>query len=418
MPGSFRDLVEGRFPMRVGLDFGRKHVDLEVREDQLIGVNRGVPSVPLGDPGMAMRQALESPVGFPALKRALTPDDHVAIVVDERLPHLSAMLDVLLEHIVAAGVQPERITLLTQGSLGTDQRTNGVANRFREVRTEVHDPSNKKKLSYLATTKRGRRLYLNRTIVDADQLVVLARRSYDPLLGYSGAEGSLYPAMSDEATREELYSHMSLAVPGDKPWPARKEAGEVAWLLGAPFIVQVIEGSADNLVRIVGGTVDAGDEGIESLNANWRVRVDSPADVVVASITGDSPAPTFADLAAAMGCAARVVKPQGRIILLTDAEPVLGDAAEVLREVRDANEALAALRRKPPPDMAAGYLWASAAARASLFLLSRLPGEVSEELYATPLQNEDQVQRLLNSSGSQLILADAHKTLAVASDDH
>jgi nickel-dependent lactate racemase len=327
------------------------------------------------------------------------------------------MLDVLLEHIAAAGVQPERITLLTQRLLAPEQWANGVADRFREVRTEVHDPSNKKKLSYLATTKRGRRLYLNRTIVDADQLVVLASRSYDPLLGYSGAEGSLYPAMSDEVTHEELYSHMSLAVPGEKPWPARREAAEVAWLLGAPFILQVIEGSADNLLRIIGGTVDAGDEGIELLNANWRVRVDSPTDVVVASITGDSPAPSFADLAAAFGCAARVVKPQGRIILLTDAEPALGEAAEMLREASDPNGALDVLSRKPPPDMAAGYLWASAAARASLFLLSRLPAEVSEDLYATPLQDEGQVQRLLNSPGSHLILPDAHKTLAVASGD-
>src|SRR5262249_32339421 len=152
----------------------------------------------------------------------------------------------------------------------------------------------------------------------------------------------------------------ALAVPGEKPWPARREAAEVAWLLGAPFILQVIEGSADNLLRIIGGTVDAGDEGIELLNANWRVRVDSPTDVVVASITGDSPAPSFADLAAAFGCAARVVKPQGRIILLTDAEPALGEAAEMLREASDPNGALDVLRRKPPPDMAAGYLWASA----------------------------------------------------------
>src|SRR5262249_58713072 len=128
--------------------------------------------------------------------------------------------------------------LLCLPSLFSQEWRTSLPPAFENIRLEVHDPTDRKHLSYLATTRRGRRLYLNRTAVDADQLIVFARRSFDPLLGYSGAAAALYPALSDEATQQEMYSLLSLAVPGDKPWPARKEAAEGAWLLGAPLLVQ------------------------------------------------------------------------------------------------------------------------------------------------------------------------------------
>src|SRR5437588_504012 len=105
---------------------------------------------------------------------------------------------------------PEAITLLCPPTSEACAGSEALTAELRQVRVEVHDPSDRKHLSYLATTRRGRRIYLNRTAVDADQLVVLARRSYDPLLGYAGSEGSLFPALSDEATLKEMGSHLSL----------------------------------------------------------------------------------------------------------------------------------------------------------------------------------------------------------------
>ena len=70
------------------------------------------------------------------------------------------------------------------------------------MRTEIHDPADRRKLAYLATTGAGRRVYLNRTLVDADFVIVLSGRDYDPLTGYAGAEVAVFPALSDEETRD------------------------------------------------------------------------------------------------------------------------------------------------------------------------------------------------------------------------
>ena len=44
---------------------------------------------------------------------------------------------------------------------------NSLTGDQRQVGVEVHDPADRKHLAYLATTRSGQRIYLNRTAVDA-----------------------------------------------------------------------------------------------------------------------------------------------------------------------------------------------------------------------------------------------------------
>src|SRR5439155_13874239 len=121
---------------------------------------------------------------------------------------------------------------------------------FQDVRIEVHQPGDRRKLAYLATTKQGQRIYLNRSAVDADQLVVLARRRYDPLVGYAGAETAIYPGLGEENAIFEHCSKLDQRAPGIEPWPLKQQAKEIAWLVGAPFYVQIIEGSGEAIENV------------------------------------------------------------------------------------------------------------------------------------------------------------------------
>ncbi|MFO0928692.1 MAG: lactate racemase domain-containing protein [Gemmataceae bacterium] len=224
--------------MNVRMPFGRQHLDLDLAADRCLGVFRG-PS-PLPDPAHAVRQALEVPWRYPPLRRALTPDDRVVVVVDETLPQLGELLPVVLEHVASAGVPAAAVTLLCPPGDAAHPWIDDLPDEFGDVHVEDHDPTNRQHLAYLATTKSGRRVYLNRTLVDADQVVVVGSRRYDLLLGYAGGEGSLFPTFSDEPTRDELDHRFHAAVPGSRPWPLREQAIEVALLLGQPFYVQGI----------------------------------------------------------------------------------------------------------------------------------------------------------------------------------
>jgi nickel-dependent lactate racemase len=402
--------------MRIDIPYGRQHLQLDIGESNLIGISRQPVPPPLPDPGEAVRRALEAPQGFPALRRALTPDDHMVIVVDEHLPRLHELLTAILDHVTQAHVAPEAITLLCPATSTTQPWVDDLPDTYQDVRLEVHDPTDRRHLSYLATTKHGRRIYLNRTAVDADQLVVLTRRGYDPLLGYSGAEGAIYPALSDEATIQETAEKLTMMPPGKTSWPLHQEATEVAWLLGAPFLVQIIEGTDNEVAHVLAGLVETSAEGQRLLDARWRIDVERAADTVIAGVSGDPARQTFNDLARALACAARVVKPGGTILLLTDAEPSLGPGSDVLRQADDPAKGLDLLRQQKVRDAGGAFLWASAAKQATIYLLSRLPSETAEELFAVPLDHAGQVQRLA-AKGSCLVIADANKTMAAVASN-
>jgi nickel-dependent lactate racemase len=391
------------------LHYGKDQVTVEIAEQALVEVQRLPPSSPLADVQGAVRAALEQPVDFPPLRRALTPDDRVAVILDEHLPRLGELLAPVLEHITQAQVAPQAITLLL-GPPGTAQGwVNDLPEAFEEVRIEVHDPTNRKKLSYLATTRGGRRIYVNRTVVDADQVVILGRPDADPLLHRGGA-GLLFPALSDEATRQELAGRLSRAA-RVTPEALRREAGEIAWLLGAPFLLQVVEGAGDDIAHVVGGLLESGDEGRRLYAGRWQETVGELADTIIATVTGEASRHDFAALARALAHAAQVVQPDGRILLLTQAAPSLGPGANLLRQVNEPAQALELLHHHKPVDLAAAVQWAAAAERARIFLLSNLPANVAEELFVTPLEHVGQVAYLLQAHGHCLILEDADKAL-------
>src|SRR5690348_8726482 len=142
--------------MRIAINCGLDRVEFEVADDRLVPGPQ--PPAALADPAAAVRAALEQPFEFPALRRALTPDDHVAIVVDEQLPHLAELLVPLLEHIQSAGVAPEAITLLCAPSSSTQPWIDDLPDAFQDVHVEMSDPFERRRMAYLATTHKGKRL--------------------------------------------------------------------------------------------------------------------------------------------------------------------------------------------------------------------------------------------------------------------
>lgn len=348
--------------------------------------------------------ALEAPFGFEPMRRALTPDDHIALVLDANLPHAAELLAGVFDHLATAGIAPAAVTVLTPPGSREDWIDN-LPDEFADVTAEIHDPTNRKKLAYLATTKGGRRIYLNRTLVEADFIVVLTGRQFDPVRGYAGAEVALYPELADE----EIIAANAGPYTKHHPWGGLEESHEVAWLLGTPFLVQVIAGGGDSIHEIVAGLLDSGDEGKKRQDARWRFEIESKADAAIATISGDPARVSFLDLAKAAAAAARTVKKGGRVALLTEAAPALGEGAELIRRLDEPNSPDAWLAREKPTDWAACRLWCKAAAHAGLFLASRYPDDLVEELFATPLATPSEVQRLIEGAASIIVIPDAHK---------
>ena len=269
----------------VEVPVGRSRWSLTVRDADLIPLPTA-DAAPIGDAGAAVVAALDHPVRFEAFRRALTPDDRIALVVDESLPRLADLVAGVLEYLAGAGIPPSAVTAISPA--GSAQHwINDLPDSMTDLQTEIHRPGDRNRLSYLAATKEGHRIYLNRTLVDADQAVILTGRGYDPLLGLLRGVGSIYPGLADAESVRKLVPKLSPQTAPDGSWPTHAEAREVGWLLGSPFFVQVIEGAGDEIDGVVAGFADTAAEAAARLDDRWKSAAGEPADTVVVALSGD-----------------------------------------------------------------------------------------------------------------------------------
>lgn len=399
----------------IDINVGQTRWSLSIPDERLVRTRSSRAFEPaIADVAAAIRDALDHPLRFEhPLHRALTPDDRIALVIDDTLPRLGELVGGVLQYLAIAGIGPESVTIITAPGPQASDWIDDLPDEFADVHTEVHHPDDRKLLSYLGTTKRGRRVYLNRTLLDADQIIVLTGRNYDAQLGYAGCEAAIYPALADAETRQALAGALSLEAPDGEPGRARSEALEVAWLLSSTIFIQVVEAEGDAIATIGAGLIASSDEGIRLQNERWRYSVDRPADVVIASIGGDPRRHDFSTLARALTAASRVVEDGGCIVILSESEAVVSETMEVLRQADEPYTALQTLNQLKPADPSAVFQWASVAERARIYLVSGMKPEIVEEMFATPICSVEEVQRLIDSADSCLILPEAHKSLVI-----
>src|SRR5262249_9523751 len=254
-----------------------KSVDLEIPPERLVALQRAPRAAPIADVVAATREALENPFEFPPLRRALTPEDRIVIAIEPNVPATGVLLGAILQHLTQANIDLVAVTLVCLDANQDQSWIDALPDEFQEVRIETHHPDDRKQLAYLATTKAGRRIYLNRSLVDADQSIILTHRRYDALVGYAGGAGVIFPGLCETETADAVRTQISLAAPNTGAWKLKHEADEVAWYLGAPFFVQVIEGDGGNVLHIVTGAHEARRHGERLLDAAWHVTVDGPA---------------------------------------------------------------------------------------------------------------------------------------------
>jgi nickel-dependent lactate racemase len=398
-------------PEQFDLAVGRDTWPLTVPAAKRVPFAVATPPTP-GDPAALTRRALDEPFGLGAtLGQAVTPDDRVAIVLDEGITGVAAVLTAVLEHLRAAGVEPGAVTVVTPPGGTNGAWLDDLPDELSDVTLEQHDPEDRKELAYLATTAGGRRVYLNRRLVEADFVAVVTRRGFDPTYGYSGAEVAIFPALSEPDALVEAVGKFTSKPPGVELPEITAAAGEVVWLLGMPFFVQVIPGPGDTIADVVGGLPPSREEGIRRLEAGWRGTVPETADLVIAALSGDPSRQTFDDLARAAAAAARVVTPGGRIAVVSGAAPTLDEGAMLVRRAEEPEEVRDMLRERKPDDWPAAALWCRAARTAGLFLASPWPDDVIEEFFATPLRTAAELQRLIDAAERVIVLPDAHKTM-------
>jgi hypothetical protein len=318
----------------------------------------------VGTPRELVRAAMESPFGFGPIRTALTPDDRIAVVLDESLPHAAELLAGVLDHLSTAGIAPAAVTVVTAPPGGNQGWIDDLPDEYADVVAEVHDPADRRKFAYLAASEDAEPIYLNRTVVEADAVVVLAGVRFDAGRTRRAAD-ALFPALS--------------GVNPDAKADAETEpptARDVLWKLGSAILVQVIPGTA-GIHAVVAGLPPSAEEAGRLLLERWTVPVpDEPDTVIAVAETAD-----FAGVTRALKLAAKVVAEGGRVVVLS------GCSADEIAPHRRA--------------------WARAGEKCRIFVGGGPIADAADDLNADAIATASELARVAAAAHRLLVLQDA-----------
>ncbi len=390
---------------RYEIEFGSERVAVDLADEAEVEVFSPPAGLAPAAAEAALREALENPTHYPPLRQHVVPGDRVAIALDPDLPAPRAILDVVTDVLESAGVEPEAITIVEAA-----RRDSPSVSGDRGEVAEVHDPSNPERLAYLATTAAGSRVYLNRTLIDADVVVPVGLLRRDPIAGAHGPWSVLFPGLSDAATREARRRAREAETDA--------EAFEVGGLLGSRFQVGVVAGAGGPAGFVAGLAESVRDAGLAAVERAWGFHPRERAETVVVGV-GDAESPGgLAELTAALSVATKLVRRGGRIVAFSR---VAGEFGPALARLAAAGEEGRSRRlprgREADEDhpLALGLL--AALDWADVYVLSRLDPDGVEGLGLVPFERPEEGARLAARSRSCLLVGRAERVRAQAADD-
>ena len=403
--------------MKIAVRFGGEHFDLGVAsdDDRVVGAWAGPPAANEENPrdvGPRFAAALEAPRDFPPLSLAVVPGDRVAVALDLDLE--PAVVRPILAELARtfAAAEVEDVTIVANMPAPPDLPPG--------LTWERHDPDDRSRISYLATTKDGQRVYLNRALTDADFVLPVGTLGYDRALGYRGPWSALYPGLSDRETQARFRKLADDApIRRDEPRPALLESSEVGWLIGCQLQVGVVPAADGGAGEVIAGLESlVRDQGTAAVDRDWTFEAAERADVVIAGIGRPGRFATVDDLGAGLAAATSLVRRGGKVVALARVDGPIGPA---VRRLAGAGNPQAALNRLRGHEAEAEYVAArqvaAALAWADVYLHSGLDADEVEDLGIIPLARPEEARKLAGSAASLTVLDHAERTRCLTRDD-
>lgn len=357
----------------------------------------------------AVVRALEEPLEYPALAAGIVPGDQVAVAVDGTMPCLASVVRGAVTALRQAGVEAADISFVTTDARTVDRCRAELAVIAAEVKFVVHNPADENDLCLVGTTKRGEPLLVNRTIFDADVVLPIGCARVNEHDAYE----SLFPRFSNAETinRYRMPSHHEKASPNGR----MNEADEAGWMIGVPMTVQVIPGSGGTVAEVIAGEPQAVARRCRKLcRERWYLHSPQRVSLLVLSISGGAESQTWASVGRALSGTAELVAEGGAVVICSNLSEPPGHSLGRLIGNPDLDMAARKILHDHDPDSWPAWYLAQALRRGPVYLLSQLGEETVEDLGLAPVENVEDLERLVGRHESFALVNDAqHVVVAI-----
>lgn len=330
---------------------------------------------------------------FP-LVGAILPGDSVAIAVSGSLRDTVPLVATLVAAFEAHGIPMSALHVIVDA---------GQAGEFRAqlpeaVSVAAHDPAVGEASAYLANTRRGSRVYLNREMLDCDVIVPVIVPEPRGIEARSGFLRGFWPEFSRDETRAKLEAEFR-----GNPRGVRREIREVSWLAGIPAVLIGIPGRAGvaDLQALPPAQVQAWAYGRS--NDLWNFPFDPVADSVLA-IANDPDG----------------LSPRRAKSLLKLAGKLAVRYRKLVIWARLGDDVLAAMEQEAAREPGARKPWLAACGKigrsANVSWLGNLREEVADDCEIILLDEPEDLERQINRGGRWIIVDQAWGVRALFPD--
>ena len=332
--------------MRVALDHGHGRLEIALPDGHPVDVVEKAPLPPLARPERAVRESLEMPVGSPPLRVLARGRRNAVIVVsDATRPVPNALLlPPILDALERGGIPARAVSVLVATGLHRPARRDELDEILgpelaRTLHVEQHDARDRDAHADLGTSRAGIPVWIDRRYLAADLKILTGLVEPHLMAGYSGGRKAVCPGLAAVETIRVAHGPRMLEarvgagiVDGN---PLHEDLLEIAGRAGVDFIANV---ALDRQRRVsgvfCGDSSEAHAQAMRFVEAECRVDLEEPADLVITSGGGYPLDATFYQAIKGVAAAAGVVRPGGTILLCAALSDGVGSPSfeKLLRE--------------------------------------------------------------------------------------
>ncbi|GFO68942.1 hypothetical protein GMLC_25210 [Geomonas limicola] len=312
-----------------------------IPEQHLHAVIRPPVEAAAGTPEGLVLQALEGCIE--KIARFKASEKVVIVTSDITRPTGSEIyLPLLVRRLVEAGVQERDIEIVI--ALGIHRKQTEAEHRkivgeiYGRIKVSDHECDDPGSLVYLGETSRGIPVEINRTVAEADRLILTGAVTFHYFAGFGGGRKSILPGVSSR--KSCMASHFSLlnpeegsgrhpkAVTGNLAGNPVHEAMLEACAMRPPeFILNTVLGPDKKiLAAFAGDWREAHLEGCRFYARSFSYPIAERADLVVVSCGGYPKDINLIQSHKSMEYASRALKPGGVMVLLAECRDGYGNA--------------------------------------------------------------------------------------------
>ncbi len=323
--------------MKVHLAYGKKGLDVNLPERNLVKVMTMPAAEALSDPGSEIARALQNPIDSPPLSVLARKAKNACVVICDVtrpapnkiiLPHIFRVLE-------ANGMSRKNITVLVATGLHRPSKPEeleemvgaDIQNRYRIV---DHHARIIEEQHYLGQTLRNTQVYIDKEYCNADLKITTGFIEPHLMAGFSGGRKLVAPGCAGESTIKSLHSPLFLENQMCKEGsiennPLHHELLEIARMAGHDFIVNVAMNESGKISGVFAGhPIRAHEAGISHVRHSVRAMVREPVDIVITTSAGYPLDLTFYQAVKGMTAALPIVKKGGMLIIAAECAEGLG----------------------------------------------------------------------------------------------